>query len=331
MPSQYQKQNNYANFIKQYGPFHPLLHNSDVISDEEHCIAEYFGVFIVDRTHKFEPSKQYKIAEPVPEGFTNCSFEECVDQQAYYIAENFKDRHIVLMWSGGLDSTTAFYGLIKTGIQIHMHINHHAISEFPLLAAQILSGQFENVTAEYVYTGFMGMPHPKWEFDFNDYIEKHPDILVITGEIGDQIFGSAVSYSRSYNTRQKPYREVVPKEVVELLDPTVLNFLNKPYDKITFSEWTWAVNFTCKYQDVLMRMGSQWGLLPVEPYYNCVHFYNNPNFQRWAMQNYQSNCDYQEKHQYKQKMRDYLLQEGCDEKYCNTKWKMGSLCRVAYK
>jgi len=71
-------------------------------------------------------------------------------------------------------------------------------------------------------------------------------------KIGDQLFGSAVAYGHSFKTRQEHYRkrfDVVGHDVADALDIPILNFLNKPARRISFDEYMWAVNFTCKYQN----------------------------------------------------------------------------------
>jgi hypothetical protein len=317
----------YVSFIKDYGPYHPLLYHT--INEQEKIIRNFFEVYLVDRTKTFIGSKEYKIVSPVPSMQKTEDFNTLIAARADYIRTITKDRTVVLMWSGGLDSTCAFYALVAAGVPFHMHINHHAIGEHPKLAAEILAGQFPLVTAEYVYTGFLGMPHDK-DFEFRKFIEDTPNLLVITGEIGDQLFGSVKGYCRSFETRQKPYEYVVPGEVQEILDPTVLTFLNKPKASITYAEWVWAINFTCKYQDVLLRMGMLWRLLPVPPLSNVLHFYDDENLQRWAMNHYEENAMY-EQATYKLAIRNYLRTQGCDENYCATKIKDGSLCRLTYR
>jgi hypothetical protein len=321
-----------VDYIDQYGPFHPSLEKN--LTEEEHVVSKYFGyVVLVDRTHKWQPSRRYKVLEPVPEGTTPYSFTQCVEAAAEEYVTRCKNKKIVLMWSGGLDSTCAFYALIKTGVKFTCQVNHHSMNEFPLLAAEILSGKYPNVEPQYVITGFGGIdqPHPQHEFDFTKYLKDNPDVVIMTGECGDQVFGSAVSVCRSDTTRQSVYTDVVNPNIVDQLDPTVLAFLNKPKDKITFAQWAWAVNFCCKWQNVCIRMGMSWGLFPGDPYSNVIHFFNTPDFQRWSMKNYEFNCMHQQKYTYKLELRKYLISQGCNQEYAKTKIKEGSLCRVAYK
>lgn len=330
----YELKKEYKDLIKRYDVIHwdELL---NPITDIEHRIYETFQVFVVDRTKKLKQGADYKILVPIPEGSVNKTFGQLVDERAEQIKEEYKDRLICLMWSGGLDSTTAFYALNSIGCKIHMHINHHAIAEFPLLAAEILSGKYPNVYAEYVYTGFsgspkMGIPHTRHplEFKFRDWLKRNPETIVISGEIGDQIFGSAISYPHTFGTRQDFYRKQIPDDVADALEPTVSSFLNKPEHRISFGEWTWAVNFTCKYQHVLLRMGSPWRLSPL--FGNVDHFFNTTEFQLWSMQNFEKNASYQSQYVYKQPMREYIISKGGDKNWTWNKRKIGSLCQVKY-
>lgn len=324
----------YVAFIKDYD----VQHNGFLINEIEPVekdIFDFFDVWVVDRTKKLKQGAEYKIVEEIPEGTVNKTFGQLVDERAQQIKEEYKDREIVLMWSGGLDSTTAFYALNAIDCPLTMHINHHAIHEFPLLAAEILSGKFKNINAKYVYTGFLGShklgipdaQHPL-EFNYRGWLEEHENALVVSGEIGDQVFGSAVCYPHTFGTRQDHYRKKVPENIANALEDTVLSFLNKPEQRISFGEWCWTVNFTCKYQNVLLRMGSPWRLSPL--FGNCDHFFNTKEFQLWSMQNYEKNASYQSQFVYKQPMREYIISKGGDKTWAFNKRKIGSLCQVKY-
>jgi hypothetical protein len=324
----------YVDFIKPYEVMHhDMLINE--VRDIEKEIYEFFGIFIVDRTQTFKQGSTYKIVEPIPEGGVQKTFAQLVDERAEEIKEKYKDRPLVLMWSGGLDSTTALYALNSVDCPMIMHINHHAVGEYPLLAAEILSGKYKNIHAKYVHTGFlgshkMGIPdarHPA-EFDYRGWLDTCDDVIVITGEVGDQVFGSAVSYPHSFKTRQDFYRKRVPENIANELQCIIESFLNKPEHRISFGEWTWAINFTCKYQNVLLRMGALWRLSPLLG--NCDHFFNTKEFQLWSMQNFEKNASYQSQFVYKQPMREYIVSKGGDRNWAMYKRKIGSLCQVQY-
>jgi hypothetical protein len=323
-----------VNFIKDYEVMHWGTLINPILPVEKD-IFDYFGIFLIDRTKVFKQGKDYKIVESIPTGTINKTFTQLIDERAEELKEIYKDKQLVLMWSGGLDSTTAFFALIKADVKITMHINHHAIAEYPLLAAQILSNKYPNVTSKYVHTGALGSDKlgiPDWthpmEFNFREWLKSNSNAHVITGEIGDQVFGSAVSYVHSFGTRQDYYRKRVPESVANALEQTVTQFLNKPEGRISFGEWTWAVNFTCKYQNVLLRMGYLWRVSPLLG--NCTHFFNTKDFQRWSMQNYEKNASYQSQLVYKQPMREYIVANGGDQTWAWNKRKIGSLCQVMY-
>ena len=331
----FEKGQEYIDFIKDYDvQHHEQLINPIRKIEEE--IYDFFGIFIVDRTKVFKQGAEYKIVEEIPEGQVAKTFSQLVDERAEQLKEKYKDRPMVLMWSGGLDSTTAFYALVKADCKLIMHINHHSIAEHPLLAAEILSGKFKrNVIHKYVHTGALGsrkMGIPDWthpcEFNYREWLKSQDKPIVITGEIGDQLFGSAISYVHSFKTRQDFYRKRVPENIANELEPTIKNFLNKPEHRISFGEWTWAVNFTCKYQNVLLRMGSLWRLSPL--FGNCDHFFNTKEFQLWSMQNFEKNASYQSQYVYKQPMREYIMGKGGDQTWAMNKRKIGSLCQVKY-
>mgnify|MGYP003658014799 CR=1 FL=1 len=215
------------------------------------------------------------------------------------------------MWSGGLDSTAVFYALKNTGKQFKVLFNSNSVDEFPELGKDILDGKYNNATSFYQDSS---------TFNLLDYVIDNPGEKFITGEIGDQTFGSAISYNLPYEVRQQHYSKVIPIEGADILSPAIT----------TVAEYYWACNFLFKYQNVQVRMAYQYQIAPVEPFNNAIHFFDTPEFNLWSMQNYEENALYPSLVSYKGKMKDYLKENQCYTKYVDTKIKIGSLVNALY-
>ena len=296
----------------KYGPY--FLNANDINKDELNLVR-HFGRRFVDRTKTLNQKNEYEVISNVPTGSTNKSFEDLCNDRA----EDLKDQNLILMWSGGLDSTTVLYALKNSGCRFTVLFNDNSVDECPVLGKELLEEKHESISSMY---------KDSKTFNLLDFVIENPDAEFLTGEIGDQIFGTAKAYILPYEVRQKHYAEVVPTIVTELMNPIVETVLTKGLKNTNVAEYYWACNFLCKYQLVLIRMTFQYQVSPVAPFNNAIHFFDTEGFNLWSMQNYEENATYKSDNTYKPTMRDYLKYMGCNKDYINTKIKIGSL-RVA--
>jgi hypothetical protein len=296
----------------KYGPY--FLNANDINEDELNLVKHFHRRF-VDRTKTLNQKNDYEIISNVPTGTTNQSFEDLCNERA----ETLKDQNLILMWSGGLDSTTVLYALKNSGCRFTVLFNDNSVDECPVLGRELIKGD---------HGGISSMFRDSRKFNLLDFVIENPDAVFLTGEIGDQIFGSAIAYNLPYEVRQQHYTEVVPTIVTEIMNPIVETVLPKGLKNTTVAEYYWACNFLCKYQLVLIRMTFQYQVSPVAPFNNAIHFFDTEGFNLWSMQNYEENATYKSDNTYKPTMRKYLKYIGCNKDYINTKVKIGSL-RVA--
>ncbi len=278
------------NIMCKYGPY--FLNANDINKDELNLVKHFYRRF-VDRTKTLNQKNDYEIISNVPTGTTNQSFEELCNDRA----EEFKDQNVILMWSGGLDSTTVFYALKNSGCRFTVLFNDNSVDECPVLGKEILDGGHKSISSMY---------KDSKTFNLLDFVIENPDAVFLTGEIGDQIFGTDIAYALPYEVRQKHYAEVVPTIVTELMNPIVKTVLTKGLKNTTVAEYYWACNFLCKYQNVLIRMTFQYQISPVAPFNNAIHFFDTEGFNLWSMQNYEENATYKSDNTYKPTMRKYL-------------------------
>lgn len=299
--------------LREYYPSGKYLND---ITEQERMFSAFYRVRAVDRTRNLNQLNEYKIISEIPTGLTSLSFEEVVDEQAIRIKNETKDKNIFLLWSGGIDSTLVFYALVKQDIEFTVIMDSNSIKEYELLGNKILNKEFNKVNF------ILNKEHE--QFDIST-LSSNPVNVFITGEIGDQIFGSALSLPFSYEDRQKHYKDALPYEAQwKDLEPTVAAVVDN-LETTTLAEWFWAVNFTCKYQNILTRMTVKFEISPISPFDNCYHFFDTDNFQRWSMQNYKSNSSFVKVSDYKMQAKNYIFNINKDSNYRDNKIKVPSL------
>jgi hypothetical protein len=215
------------------------------------------------------------------------SFGDMVEERAN--AMKSFDGPIYIMYSGGIDSTSAVVGFLRTWSpeeleRVHILASHHSADEFP---------EFWNVVVD----KFKRRILPSFRH-IEDYCERG---YVVTGEHGDQLFGSdviksVVSYSGSEGIH-KPWTEIMPPVYQKLFGEKfdVKGFMGiyeqtlsaAPFPIKSSFDWIWWFNFTNKWQHVKYR------LLSHKPWRNpklnfpkIRHFYDTPDWQRWSLDNH---------------------------------------------
>ena len=289
----------------------------------------------VDRTDIFNPFNM--VYEPIPttENF-NKTFEECSMEAAKNLWQLGKP--IELFWSGGIDSSGALIALLETKSDtdvLNIRYTQDSIDEFPLMWERLVKHRNDPLSSKEMLT--------------NDLFENH-DIIKITGECGDQCFGSDALHKNLHrhsddwesiftwdkdeifhfifmldgsvppledHTFQKK-REALAEVLFEHVD-------NAPIEIKTIFDIYWWMNFCFKWQDVDSRMiftfstTSEWK--------STLSFFNTQDFQRWSITNHDI------KHggtweTYKQPAKEYINKYVKDETYRKDKTKEPSLIKI---
>ncbi len=213
------------------------------------------------------------------------TFEEMVEERALEL-KNIPDI-VYVMWSGGIDSSTTLLSLIlnwpKEDLErVHILASYESKVEFPVFW-NLLTQMFKNR----IHTSYA---HPE------QYLQNGH---IITGEHGDQIFGSdiiniAVKYFGD-EAINRPWQEIMPpiyrymfnflsaEKFVNRYLPTLSKSL---YPIRTTFEWVWWFNFTNKWQHVKHRMLllKDWEN-PSITFKKVHHFFDTPKWQKWSMEN----------------------------------------------
>lgn len=267
--------------------------------------------------------------DPIPEdAHTSNTFEECCMASAADMWDLAAGREVVLFWSGGIDSTSAAIALLATKRdgKLTIRCTPTSIEEFPEYYEHIKDWCHLVTDTEFLDVDLFG-DHTK---------------LKITGECGDQIFGSDALHSK-LDIINQPWQTAydwsadyifpgyaAKQHIYDRLKGDFFSFLVEhnsycPFEIRTIFDMYWWLNFTTKWMDVQRRM--------IFIYSKCDHwqstnsFFNTPAFQQWSLSNHDI------KHEnswetYKQPAKEYIHKHFKNENYRKNKVKLPSLINV---
>jgi len=277
---------------------------SKPLSHEEKVVFRNWKVMPVDRTGLMSHCLYNADYEyPVPDIGDPVTLEECINQRC----EELKQlENIILTWSGGIDSTLAFYALKAHGIPFKCTVDENSQREYPKLYQEIINGKHEGVTAIDLGEALTG--------------DHKADSNYVTGELGDQMCGSDKLLTMPHlpNRKKLATTYYAPCYMGEYY-AAIEHLLDR--DDLTVAEFTWAMNFFFKFTNVRKRCAKFFKLEESQTH----HFFNSVSFQRWALQNYTQNVHFEQITQYKEPFKKYILDQSGDTDYYTRKVKKGSL------
>lgn len=260
---------------------------------------------------------------------TTKSFGEVAEEHA--VAMKSWDAPIYLMYSGGIDSSSALIALLRTWSsqdlqRVHILASQHSATEFPELW-NVITDKFK----DRILPSFRHIEY---------YCEKG---YVVTGEHGDQLFESDVIrvIDSLHNDAGifKPWQDIMPSVYEKMFGPTIdaNEFIARyeptlaacPFPLKTSFDWIWWFNFTNKWQHVKYRLLAHkpWKD-PKRNFPKIRHFYDTPAWQRWSFDNHDKKIG-NTFMSYKLAAKDYIVGATGFSSYIN-KPKVGSLYQIWY-
>ncbi|MEM7774157.1 MAG: hypothetical protein AAF732_01005 [Pseudomonadota bacterium] len=286
----------------------------------------FFGSGLIDRTRTLDQGFAYEVLDRIPSiPDQAASMAELCDDRARRIVSEAKrtDRPINLLWSGGIDSTAACVALIRALqrddklSRLNIYYAPKSRREYRKFFHNHIKGKIERHKIHTVAPVF----------------EK--DGLVVTGELGDQLFGSATALDLPISDLMKPWQSELPRlltarfasahradTVVAYLSPQIAR---APVPIPTLFECLWWLNFSLKWQPVSLRMIASHPIKSFQELQpNVAHFFQTEDYQRWALVN--PNMRIRDTWQsYKWPLRDYIFAFTGDRDYRDYKTKEPSL------
>jgi len=294
-------------------------------------ICHFFNTFFIDRTKNID-SKIY-ILDSIPKNYNSSySFDEVCDISAKEIVSKalFFETEINLLWSGGIDSTTALIAIYKELKSINK------TEYLKIILSKESIEEFENF-----FTNFIKKNIVYKIFTPPIFTALNKNNLTITGELGDQIFGGNMVYdymSRAdiFDNWREPFSDIVYRKfkylnkVDSCIDFTQSFMKRAPFELKSLYDVLWWFSFASKWQVVQFTLISQTyqeGVLQFRLGDNIIHFFNHIEFQKWAIRNRINQTKY-DIYNYKFQAKEYIYDFFPDKNYLLKKQKEKSLKKV---
>lgn len=285
--------------------------------------------FLVDRTGILDQSHKVltplpRLPDVAPDYFTIC------DNRGKELLQKSQDENLEIRvaYSGGMDSTTALVSLLKfkddyPQADIKVCLNQKSIDEYPYFYENFLKDnpQVELFFGETFNAEGVG---ENQTIGMNLNRDTGKDFFVVTGEIGDQIFGSK-TILQAPQLAYVDYRDVFPEETCQFINPFIDEMPIKNTESAAVLSW---MNFALKYQWCELRMYAMFDI-PWEKYH---HFFDTDEFQQWSMLT-PMDVKFPEYTDtfYKLPTKEYIRDFVGDQTYYENKVKVPSMQTVTYK
>jgi hypothetical protein len=222
-------------------------------------------ICLIDRTNTLEHFLRVENVCPMPDlSKPHRSFESVALTRADQLVRKGKD--IVVFWSGGIDSTATILALTLAGARnLKIVMTHLSIIENRAFYERFIRDCIDHEIA----TGD----------DVRQNYTLGPNQILVTGENGDQLFGSMVLYRYTMTELQSPWEKFEP---CNRLKPFVKPiFDNAPIKLPSLFHFIWWLNMTLKWHNVKFRFIARAEKLCTLD--QMHHFFDDEDFQRWAI------------------------------------------------
>lgn len=265
-----------------------------------------------DRNKIITPGSEIALLTPVgglvqPDSVQNICMGRANELVA--LVEN-TDKKIHVLWSGGIDSTAALLCLreVVPANKLVVMYTPQSLVEYPGFFEQHIQGIFET---------FQFSMSTTWRaIDF-----ACANGLLVTGEIGDQIFGTVLFMGKDKEWLAQPWENF---DAGLASDDAYQRFVAACQQKITtIAEFLWWVNYSMKYQIVQCRMMLNNTSSVLNQ--NLFHFFDSKSFNDYAVStSMEIKMPGYDTANYKKPLRDVIYNLSNDAAYAYNKPKVRS-------
>lgn len=258
--------------------------------------------------------------------------KESMEQLCLIRAEEIKAKYenmpIVVLWSGGVDSTCILCSLLAVGLNPIILCTNESILEAPKLYERFKK---EGRTIE-LFSWFMGTKI------YDRIFEKYGEVCYVIGWCADQLFGSNVNlryphlYTKNFKDgfreilRDRKAGKILSKKVIDSNLDVFEDYAKEIGLPIEYTcEALWLFNFAVKWSHVSIDFKL---VLPNDLYRkNVINFFEDARFQDWSIANYK---EFHKHNQtldvasYKRPLKNVIFDYTKDEDYLLNKGKVNS-------
>lgn len=256
-----------------------VIHHYKLNALQNTPLANFYNLFyIYDRTQTILKNNNLCVLSPLkkPNYKTYNIDEICYDRVISIYNKIPKSSLVHIMWSGGIDSTVTLVSFLKY---------------FPDKERLIIFSNFNESIKENpnFYFNFIENKVKCKKINsllFNTQLENVADNndVVITGEIGDQIFGSDNYFKDSnFSKLNLDWKDCVSEKYIDVFEKEHCS-LNPFYNNktVNYRDFLWWNNFTLKYQNVQLRIILS-GITNMIVERNIFHFFDCELWQQYAI------------------------------------------------
>ena len=303
----------------------------------------YFRTGLIDRTETLDHGFPYQVLDALPRydaaaepdlPTTQADAENTVHAVCQERANAILDRaraekrNVRILWSGGIDSTAAACALLQNSNpetdKLEFYYGRHSRAEYNKF--------FKDTVRKY--------PHVKVK-SVGESLDCSS--LLVTGEHGDQLFGSLKAIKIGWSDLMEPWQEAFPKQLRTVLASSyradqVIDYLSQqfrccPVPIVTLLDLLWWLNYSLKWQSVSLRipltMASSNNGNDIRRQLSLTeHFFRDPAFELWAFRNRQWAITPGDWKSYKRPLKKVIFEFNNDQRYLDTKRKVPSLMHV---
>lgn len=251
--------------------------------------CRFFSAPLFDRTETLDAGIEFEIIDTLKDfSVSEKSFSEICAERAEFICQksSTENRKIQILWSGGIDSTLALVSIFKKLEKrddlnrLEILLSKDSIAEYPTFFRDVIEKKLKFILFEPPI------------YDFLD-AEK----IIVTGEHGDQVFGSdKAQHFVITNQAFRPFEEMLPLVIARKLGSTksvdsIISYLIPQIEKSpvkieTLFDFLWWMNFSLKWQHVSLRMFYAKEDENFSLDENFLHFFSAKDFQNWSISNH---------------------------------------------
>lgn len=289
--------------------------------------CRFFSAPLIDRTKTLDAGIEFEVIDRLKDfSPTEKSFSEICGERAKFICEKSlaESRKIQILWSGGIDSTLALVSIIKELEKredlelMEVLLSKESIAEYPTFFRDVIEKKMNYIL---------------FDPPIYDYLDAEK--IIVTGEHGDQLFGSdKAQHFVITNQAFRPFEEILPIVIARKLGSaktvdSIITFLAPQIEKSpvkieTLFDFLWWMNFSLKWQHVSLRMFYEDGSEKFSLDKNFIHFFSAKDFQNWSISNHESKIKRTWK-SYKYVAKECIFDFHKDENYLLNKEKEQSL------